>query len=308
MSETKKIFLKPALSIPQQINLLIRRGLVVPNNEKAIHYLRFIGYYRLSGYASFFYESFQAPEPNFNKNIEFDDILNLYFFDRKLRLLINDAIERIEVAIRACISNVMSIRYGSHWFSNKNRFRCNFKYDEFIKKIRIDTGLDALPGSLREKKREPMFHYYYTHYEKPELPPSWMIAEILSLGSWSLLFEGLLKECQKEIAKEFDLHPYILRSWLHMTYLRNICAHHTRVWNRHFKITPVEMKIYKKHLIPNHSFYAQASMLHIFLKIVSNDTHWQHKLRELLIATPKRYLDAMGFPSDWDRDRFWLLS
>jgi abortive infection bacteriophage resistance protein len=111
--DQKQTCCKPALSLDAQIDLLISRGLEIPDRDKACHYLRYIGYYRLSGY----YLTFQqkTPEANhhtFKKGVTFGDILDIYIMDRELRLLVMDAIERIEVAsfvdsragIRACTS------------------------------------------------------------------------------------------------------------------------------------------------------------------------------------------------------------
>lgn len=95
----------------------------------------------------------------------------------------------------------MSLKYGSHWYMQKKRFNEKFRYDEFVRKIKSDTGTDARPGSLIDRKRDDIFKHYYDHYNEPVLPPSWMVAEILSLSSWSLIFENLvLKEDKRDIA------------------------------------------------------------------------------------------------------------
>lgn len=307
MSKEKRIFEKLSLSVIDQIKLLKKRGLHIPDEERAVNCLQFIGYYRLSGYGRFYYDDPNLSEPRFKKNTSFEQILELYAFDRELRLLINDAVERIEVAIRSCVSNTLSCKYGAHWYMKKNSFNEKFRFDEFMRKIRSDTGRDARPGTLTEQKREDIFQHYYKSYDIPELPPSWMVAEVLSFGSWSLIFDCLaLKQDKRQIADTFGLHPQILRSWLHsLSFLRNLCAHHARIWNRHFKIAPIEMKTYKHHFKPNYLFYAQASMLHILLRLICDGSDWPHQLRSLFLKHAWIPIDAMGFPKNWHKDSFW---
>ncbi len=113
---------KPPLTIEEQIELLIERGLSVPDKERAVHYLRYISYYRLSIYARFFQYS-GSTEHQFRSGTSFDDILTLYTFDRELRLLVIDAIERIEVALRGTISYEFSIVAGANWYANSDLFK-----------------------------------------------------------------------------------------------------------------------------------------------------------------------------------------
>ncbi len=110
---------KPSLLIQDQLALLKARDLIVPDNQRAKRYLTFIGYYRLSVY----FLPFQNDKDKFNNDTKFDDILNLYIFDRKLKLLVLDAIERIEIAAKAVISNYMSQKFGIHWFLMEKLFQ-----------------------------------------------------------------------------------------------------------------------------------------------------------------------------------------
>lgn len=113
----KQIYCIPALTLDDQIDLLTERGLNVPNRDKARHYLRYTGYYRLSGYFLALQQHGSDVQPHtFMEGITFNDVLDIYIFDRELRLLVIDAIERIEVAFRACISNTMSENNGPLWF------------------------------------------------------------------------------------------------------------------------------------------------------------------------------------------------
>ena len=108
-------FSKPATSVPDQIALLKNRGLIIEDSQVAEHYLLHVGYYRLAGY----WQIFQNDRINhtFNKDATIEGVIDLYNFDRELRLLLLDAIERIEVSFRALLSNIMCCRYGPVWYA-----------------------------------------------------------------------------------------------------------------------------------------------------------------------------------------------
>ncbi len=107
-------FEKPAISIPDQIALMKSRGLRIDDEGEAAHYLKFVGYYRLSGYALPLTNKRFDGTHNFKPATTFTDILNLYRFDRELRILMMDAIERVEVAFRTSLSNTMAVKFGAH--------------------------------------------------------------------------------------------------------------------------------------------------------------------------------------------------
>ncbi|TCM65052.1 Abi-like protein [Acinetobacter calcoaceticus] len=111
------------------------RGLIITDYERANRYLGFIGYYRLSAYAIPFQLS-KAPNHQFKNNTTFDDLLNLYIFDRELRLLVMDAIERIEVAVRTQISNIMCTHYNNaFWYTDGQHFDYNYGHMRLLANI-----------------------------------------------------------------------------------------------------------------------------------------------------------------------------
>jgi abortive infection bacteriophage resistance protein len=113
---SKMVFNKPPLPIPEQIHHLRQKGLLLDNEQEASHYLTVIGYYRLMIYFKPFLLKSETGIRQFKPNTQFSDLLNLYVFDRELRLLVTDALERIEVSFRTAISNAMSLKYGAHWY------------------------------------------------------------------------------------------------------------------------------------------------------------------------------------------------
>lgn len=134
-------FTKQALTIQEQVEQWVGRGLEVPNRTKAEHFLSVISYYRLSAYSLPF--QLGSNDHRFRQGTTFDDILNLYSFDRELRLLVMDAIERLEVALRTQITNHMSVTYGPHWYLNSVLFNAGYKHNTLL--IKIDNWRFVYP-------------------------------------------------------------------------------------------------------------------------------------------------------------------
>jgi len=123
------LYEKPALPISDQIELLKSRGLIVENYQRAEHYLSNIGYYRLSAYMLPYK---QIGVDKFREDITFETILDTYIFDRELRLLVFDAIERIEIAFRTQTIYQPSIAKGAYWFENKNNYFSEASADDSL--------------------------------------------------------------------------------------------------------------------------------------------------------------------------------
>ncbi|MBZ0261315.1 MAG: Abi family protein [Hyphomicrobiales bacterium] len=118
----KRSYAKPAISIHDQVRTLAARGLVLADPGRAEHYVRFIGYYRLSGYTRYYADPTDPANERFQAGTTFDQLLALYVFDRKLRVLLQDALERIEVAVKSVMSNECGIKGGPFWLTNANNF------------------------------------------------------------------------------------------------------------------------------------------------------------------------------------------
>lgn len=303
------IFEKPPLSISDQLQLLESRGLLIPDSKSAQHYLTFISYFRFCGYGIEFEEPGANEERHYRSGTTFDQILDCYIFDRKLRLLVIDAIERIEVALRTVITNELAWKYGAHWYLDSNLFLRKFNHSELIYTIKKETIHKAQDGSVKHKKREHFIQRYFDKYSTPELPAVWMVAEVLSLGVWSTIFANLVdRENQKIICKHFGINYVVLTSWLHsLTYLRNLCAHHSKLWNRQFTLKPLVANNYRHQLENNASFAAQAAILKILLDVVSTDSHWSQHLYDLIIKHSNINAQKMGFQENWYNDKFWGL-
>lgn len=302
--DRKGRFDKTALTIPEQVELLNGRGLNMADPARAAHYLTFISYYRLSGYLRYYYADPSSKEPHFRPGTSFDDVLNLYIFDRKIRNLLMDALERIEVAVKATISNTVSLRAGPFWISDAN----NFDYGSHDEIMGI---VNDLLGDDPENHQHQYISHYYKNYGEPAYPPSWILMETLSFASTSKIYKHLKGEHRPAVAGLLKArHHNVLESWLHaLSFARNVCAHHGRVWNRKFTIHP-KIPHQNRADWPHDSrdkLYSLCAMIHILMAVVADGSQWSKRLYELIQGRPSVPLQAMGFPEDWASNSLWGL-
>ena len=309
MNNARKPFKKAALTASQHVTLLRERGLIIPNEFRAIRYLNFIGYYRLMEYSRVYQDKNSDIDHKFIDNITFDQILGLYSFDRKLRILVIDALERIEVALRTSISNEMSTTYSAHWYLNKDNFSKKYGHAGFIDHLKKRVRFGDV-----ENKRPTFIAHYFREYSSPELPPSWMVFETLTFGTVSNLYENLNKSDQSRIAAHFKLHPSVLASWMHvLSNLRNVCAHHEVLWNRKFPIKPKIAKDFTKLMGDNRKLYSQLIIARYLLSCISENSSWAKRLKGLVELEGShlkrvKVAETMGFPSEWFLLEFWGLA
>lgn len=133
-----------------------------------------------------------------------------------------------------------------------------------------------------------------------------MVFEVLSLGTVSKIFKNLVREHQKPIAKAYELDVSIFASWLHaLSYLRNLAAHHQRLWNRRYTIRPAVARKVADDLSQQDRFYAQAVMIQVLLKKISPGTVWGARLKDLFNEYPSIEIKRMGFPENWSTRDIW---
>jgi len=305
------IFNKPPFAISEHISQWITRGLLIPDLARAHRYLSVISYYRLSAYTLPFQVGY--PKHHFRTGTTFESVLDLYIFDRRLRLLILDAIERIEVALRTRMTNVLAESHGSHAYFKKEIFDTRYNHGWLIQQIRKKCA---------DSQAETFIKHYRSKYTTPELPPVWMVMEILTFKEVSVLFSQLrLKKDKRAIASFWGLPDTVLRSWFRaLSDLRNICAHHARTWNREFGSRPVlprktpfpwpdfSRPLADSRIDPTRRLYLFLTVIETLLKMINPGSTWHKRLFDLLQSHPKVSRAHMGMPEDWAEDPFWRLS
>lgn len=289
----KRAFIKIALTIPDLISFLESKGLSVPDHSYASHCLSYMGYYRLKIYM----RPFQTPvRKRFKKGTTFEQIVEVYEFDRKLRLLCLDAIERVEVALRSHLINVMGSHGGPHFYYGENFF----ENKNAVTQIR----------QLGEKGKHLSITHYKTEYDDPHLPAIWCLTEASTFGQISRLYADLELRYRKEIAKGFGFDETICVSWFRtLAALRNTCAHHGRLWNAEMRSdAPKVAKHLATDLADNTRCYSRLVILRALLNCTDlNGSHaWTPRLKKLIADRPASVaLSAMGFPSTWEAHSIW---
>lgn len=284
------------LSCEQQADQLISRGMNC-DREYLIEHLRCVSYYRLSGYWYPFQHNNQ-----FKKNTSFSTIWDRYVFDRQFRLIVLDAVERIEIFVRTQLAYELAEAHGAFGFLDRNNLPGlnDQNYDLFISKAQ-----DAYKNSRESFTK----HFKVKYGDSHDLPPYWILVEIIDFGQMYRLYQGAPKSIQKKIAQKLEVEAVILDSWLKtLNVCRNICAHHARLWN---KVLGVKPKIPERDerwhnpRISNDRVFAVLTILSYSLSIIAPDSSWRSKLIALFEKHPDIPIASMGFLPGWEESPFW---
>lgn len=292
---------KSYASPTQLVELLQSRGLNVENCARMEAYLRHIGYYRFSAYL---YPLLATPKENhmFKHGATFNQALNMYRFDRHLRQLLFNQIEKIEIAVRSAIVNIASRETGTPFWMTEPA--CFYDANTFVKtKLLIDAELS--------KSREDFIEHFRNAYSDT-YPPAWMLAEILPLGVLTKIYNNIKSnQIRKKVAQEFSLGVPVFNSWMTIiTVARNNCCHHARIWNRTFALQVLTMKRMNHPWISipvnQRKIYFSLCIIKYFLNIISPHNDMKAKIDALLADYPDIDIAAMGFPRGWENEPLWL--
>lgn len=235
--------LKPWLSFADQLKQLQSRGLQVDNTAAALDYLERVGYYRLSGYwyplreidkAASIAQGKAVRADTFLPDTRFEDVVRLYVFDKKLRLLALDALERIEMAVRVDVAHLLGKRDpGAH--ENPACLHGNFA-KKFITtgpdrgKTQHQVWLAKYQSLVSRARKEPFVAHHQQQYGSL---PIWAAIEVWDFGLLSKLFAGMQHADQQAISIQYGAPDgKAFAKWLRsLNFIRNVSAHHSRLWN-----------------------------------------------------------------------------
>ena len=289
-------------TLPQDlIPLLQQRGLIIPDEQRAINYLSNIGYFRLSAY---FYPLLKEPKTDhlYKNGATFNMALNMYRFDRKLRILLFNEIEKIEVAIRSVMNNWISNELNDIFWMTDNQYFSNIST--------FNRHISLIQSELNKTNEELILHFHNT-YDNP-FPPAWMISEIIPFGTLCGIFNNFkYKSLQKIISNYYSLSVPVFSSWIvSLVNLRNLCGHHNRTWNRENPLIPAPLKspvfpwIDSSTTDPKRIYYRICIIKYLLFTVSPNNTFMQ-KLKLLLAEYPSINIKAMGFPVNWQNEPLW---
>lgn len=296
------LFQKPALSIQDQIALLQQRGLIITDHPLAVHSLSHISYYRLRAYWYYFEIDPANGQHAMQPGTTLEQVLKLYDFDRKLRLLINDGVERIEVAARGSWAHHVAMVYGSHGYTEAQHYSNAAQFQRNMNQLRDEV----------DRSHDTFIEHYNVKYGDPPLPPVWMTAEVMSFGLLSKFIGSMATKASRQaIARPLGLDERIFTSFLHhLGMVRNVCAHHGRLWNRKLTVTvslpqnPPELASSINAAASRRIYNTLVIMIHMMRRIAPA-SDWERRVIELLESHPTGDVTAMGAPQDWENKPIW---
>lgn len=289
--------------------------MTVASVQEAERWLSLVGYYRLSGYW-YPYRVGQVNGPrssSFHPGVTFDQVVALYTFDRRLKLLVQDAIERIEIAMRVKVGHTLG-RRGPFAHQDPaeldHRFASSPRYTDWQDRLRKEST----------RSREDFVVHFRTNYDGDL--PIWVATEIMDFGTLSMLYSGSKGVDRDTIADEFGVvdgrgvpNGAALASWFkQLNIIRNIVAHHSRLWNRNIGQRPTLAPL---RAIPDLASLTNAELDRLFgpltilaylLQQVSPGSDWTARVRGLILAelaATGRQDAEMGFPTGWQQHALW---
>lgn len=324
---------KPHLELPQLVERLKSRGMIIPDEAQAIRKLSQIGYYRLSGFwypcrrpryddwGNFLKDNqtgLPIRDDDFQDGIAFDDITKLYLFDKKIRQLIIDAVERIEIYIRTIIAHEIGrmdpLAYEKEEFINPKVLQTKRKNGEVVN--HWYNWLKRQYELINISKEDSIKWHRCRDYAIP----FWVVVECWDFGVMSKYFENLNGRCQNKIINRLEFpNSSTLINWLtEINILRNKCAHHSRVWNR--EENPVSLKgveddeYFQRINLSKDArkrLYGRIAIIWYLVKKIGPSSKWIEKVANLVDEKPA--IDccpftAMGFPNNngFPREKFSL--
>lgn len=279
---------KPPTTFQEQIDILIKRGLNVEDPEKALLNISIINYYRLSSY----FPPFQLNDHQFKENTSIDSIFELYDFDKKLRALIFRALENIEITLRTKIAYYFSHTYSPSAYCDPCNFSPGFNHADWLAKLEESIN----------RTHEDYVKEFFKEYDEEKVLPIWIVIEIISFGQLSVMLRGLKRSDRKRIAEDcFGIDEARLYSWVHtLVYIRNLCAHYSRIWNRTLAIKPmITKRLPEWKDISNHKIFCVFLIFKKLMIIPEQWEAWRNDLISLLEEYKNINTKMMGFPDDW---------
>ena len=297
---------KPALTREQQADLLISRGMI-GDRDHIISQLSAVNYYRLIGY----WHTFRLPSSHeFSPNTTFDKVWIRYTFDRRLRLQVMDALERVEVHFRGNLAYEFA-----HHFSNPFAYADDPSALPNLHSDQRNRFVKTLADDMASSKEVFVKHFLTQYGSDHSYMPVWVATEIMTFGNILTMYRGAPDTIKRRIAATFGVHDKVLESWmLALNTIRNICAHHSRLWNRQLgnkPMIPHQKNAPSWHTpiaIPNDRVFGILTILKYSLDRIAPQSSWTTRLHSLLVDYPSIPLASMGFPVDWQTCPIWTTS
>lgn len=305
--------------------------MIINNPERAIRKLAQIGYYRLSGfwypcrkgkkdaYGNYIVDPItKVPtrEEKFQDGTNFNDIIALYLFDKKLRQLMLDAIERVEIQVRSVIAHEVGcsdpMAYQNSSFINPKILQD--KMDKSGNIINHWNDWSKKQEALINRSKEDCIVW---HKQQNKSIPFWVAVETWDFGIMSRYFSNLKGDYQDRICSRLDVpNKKLLSGWLNaISILRNRCAHHSRIWNWQIPnaISVWDIDYFNKIALAEDArkrIYGLICILWYLVKKIGPSSTWINDVASVIDNKPAIACcpyTAMGFPDNtgFPKDKFF---
>lgn len=210
---------KPSAHLCEQVNDLLNLGMQIKDYDFALKFLFKNEYYRFRGYCYQFIKGNKL-----NGNISFEDILDIYYFDDELRQLLLKYLRHIELSIKSIVSYYHTIKYGPLCYLDDKLFINKANHTDFLDKAKKEIG-----------RSDEVFISHHINI-KNSVFPFWVVCEVLTFGTISKYYNNMLNTDKTAISKKFyGVDRKYIENWLLVcSYIRNLCAHNARLYNRKF--------------------------------------------------------------------------
>lgn len=300
-SSSGNAYRKPWLSHADQTATLVARGLTVTDRTAAETFLSHVNYYRFSGYCL----AFEQPRHAFLGRVTFEDIAGAYAFDVALRDLLTEALEVIEIDVRSCLAYHFGKTHGAFGHTDAANFFGKFDHVDLMKRLREEAN----------RSSELFIRHFQSSYDEyPDLPV-WMLTEVVSFGTMTRMYRGMVRIDQQHVASRYALQPDVFGTvLLHLVYVRNLCAHHSRLWDRAWSVKaklPAKPQWQPPIMPGNNRLYSTVVLTQHLLSnchAIGTFAHeWKSRLFSLMNHPPNtpRAMSCMGMPASWDQHPVW---
>lgn len=294
------------MSTPDALSTFIadqrQAGLEIANEGQLRLQLATIGTFRFEEYGRAL-----RTGGRYNAGVTDVDVLRLHEFDKELRAMAFKATGEVELAFRSQLTAAYVPEYGNYWYLVPYLMTLRRSHD----KTMYARLLEKMAADYQRHDEPFMVQFRQEHNGK--YAPSALQMDISTFGTISQLFDFLRSNPHKrKIVDFFGLNENILVSWLHcLVNMRNICAHHGRLWNRQLSIWPLLPRnpahiFLRQPGTHTNTVYHALGILRYLLEALGKGESFLADTLGLLEAYPGVEPVRMGFPPAWRDEPLWL--
>ena len=298
-------------TIQEQLTRLKEKGMVFNDERTASSCLARISYFRLKYY---WVDMLDMSTDHFVGDANFNTIIERYEFDKKLRNILFGAIEILEVGLRTKFITTLSLATDTGlWYLDNSLFDNQQFHTNLVLDMKYEFNRNSDPFVRQYIAEHPNWNINSLDGDNPD---AWMIFETATFGTLSKMYKNLLNQSplKSRIANELGLYSAReLSSWLEaISVLRNIIAHHSRIWYKIFSKKPTNINRHRdKWMLSSltehqrkRAFGVISCLLYLCNAINPENTIKQD-IKNLFDSYPNIPIFMIGFTRGWEENPIW---